>query len=202
MDADEEGDADVKRHKGERQVERRVKAKLPPPEGESAAPPKRQRKNKVVLNTDQLATVNTKRDRWQFEEADGGKKLGLPGSEDDSESLDWDTSDNTADILIRLLSYCGHFRAPFESGAVLNIDLSGFVNHLYAFILPVSLLPQIDAPPLTEPASNFRISKAGSVVDTLFRALNVVFSPRSSGGIVVPWRSAAFAKRLLIASTI
>ena len=33
----------------------------------------------------------------------------------------------------------------------------------------------------------------------LFRALTIVFSPRTAGS-TLPWRSAAFAKRLLIAS--
>lgn len=34
----------------------------------------------------------------------------------------------------------------------------------------------------------------------LFRALTIIFSPRSAGGSSIAWRSAAFSKRLLIAS--
>lgn len=67
-------------------------------------------------------------------------------------------------------------------GEALNIDLSDFINRLYAVILPLSLMQ----PPPT---------------DMLFRALDIVFSPRTtSGSVGPPWRSAAFAKRLLTAS--
>ncbi|KAI6037515.1 nucleolar complex-associated protein-domain-containing protein [Pisolithus marmoratus] len=120
--------------------------------------------------------------------------------EDDSESLDWDTSDNVADILNRLLCIVTAFELLSGQGEALNIDLNDIINHLYAIILPISLLPQIDDPPPTKFVSNFRISKADSIADMLFRALNIVFSPHTSGGTVIPWRSAAFAKRLLIAS--
>ncbi|KAG1731914.1 CBF/Mak21 family-domain-containing protein [Suillus lakei] len=71
------------------------------------------------------------------------------------------------------------------SGEALNIDLTDFVNHLYAIILPISISMQVDAPP---------------TMDMLFRALNIIFSPRSSGNTAIHWRSAAFGKRLLIAS--
>jgi nucleolar complex protein 3 len=36
--------------------------------------------------------------------------------------------------------------------------------------------------------------------DLLFRALSIVFSPRTFGSAAPTWRSAAFAKRILIAS--
>jgi nucleolar complex protein 3 len=42
--------------------------------------------------------------------------------------------------------------------------------------------------------------KSQSVADMLFHVLNIVFSPRTSGTASPPWRSAAFAKRLLTAS--
>ncbi|KAG6890726.1 hypothetical protein C0995_005099 [Termitomyces sp. Mi166 len=81
----------------------------------------------------------------------------------------------------------------------LNIDLSDFISALYALILPLSLMIDIDTapPPLgtgTKPA------KTQSVSDMLFRTLNIVFSPRSLGATAPPGRSAAFAKRLLSAS--
>ncbi|KAI5982438.1 nucleolar complex-associated protein-domain-containing protein [Pisolithus albus] len=120
--------------------------------------------------------------------------------EDDPESLDWDTARNAADILNRLLCIVTAFELLSGQGEALNIDLSDFVKHLYAIILPISLLPQINDPPPTKFTSNLRISKPESIADMLFRALNIVFSPRTSGGTVIPWRSAAFAKRLLIAS--
>lgn len=51
-------------------------------------------------------------------------------------------------------------------------------------------MPDVDTPP----------PRAGqSVADMLFRALNIVFSPRASGAAAAPWRTAAFAKRLLTA---
>ncbi|KAI6015847.1 hypothetical protein PISMIDRAFT_9042 [Pisolithus microcarpus 441] len=120
--------------------------------------------------------------------------------EDDPESPNWDTAGNAGDILNRLLCIVTAFELLSGQGEALNIDLSDFVNHLYAIILPISLLPQINDPPPTKFTSNFRISKPESIADMLFRALNIVFSPRTFGGTVIPWRSAAFAKRLLIAS--
>jgi len=43
-------------------------------------------------------------------------------------------------------------------------------------------------------------SDRSSVIDMLFRALNIIFSPKTSGARASPWRSAAFAKRLLSVS--
>jgi len=82
----------------------------------------------------------------------------------------------------------------------LNIDLSDFTTRLYSIILPLSLMHDIEAPPSTSFKSDVRGSQVQSVADMLFRALNIVFSPKSSGTASPPWRSAAFAKRLLTAS--
>ena len=87
------------------------------------------------------------------------------------------------------------------TGEALNIDLNDFITTLYAILLPLSFSPEIHS------ASESK-NKAGpvadgaltSVIDILFRALNLVFSPRTSGTSAPPWRSAAFGKRLLIAS--
>lgn len=78
----------------------------------------------------------------------------------------------------------------------MNIDLSDFVNHLYSIILPISELLQIDNLPST---TGSRTTHQPTIPDMLFRALTIVFSPRTAGS-ALPWRSAAFAKRLLIAS--
>lgn len=67
-------------------------------------------------------------------------------------------------------------------------------------MLPVSLSLQVEAPPPSAFVSKFGNSKPASIADMLFRALNIVFSPRSSGNTAIHWRSAAFGKRLLIAS--
>ena len=75
-------------------------------------------------------------------------------------------------------------------GEALNIDLSDFVSRLFALLLPLSLAFETESQSLT----------VGSVIDMLFRALNVIFSPKTSGARASPWRSAAFAKRLLSVS--
>ncbi|KAG6879515.1 hypothetical protein C0992_001848 [Termitomyces sp. T32_za158] len=81
----------------------------------------------------------------------------------------------------------------------LNLDLSDFISALYALILPLSLMMDVDsAPPLSVTGTS--LMKTQSVSDMLFRTLNLVFSPRSLGTTAPPGRSAAFAKRLLSAS--
>lgn len=89
--------------------------------------------------------------------------------------------------------------APFL-GEALNIDLTDFISRLYAIILPLSLMTDIDTLPVSSFSSAVRPVKTHSVADMLFRALNIVFSPRTFGTAAPPWRSAAFAKRLLSAS--
>lgn len=86
------------------------------------------------------------------------------------------------------------------TGEALNIDLSDFITRLYAIILPLSLMTDIDVAPPSSFASDVRPVKTHSVADMLFRALNIVFSPRSFGAAAPPQRSAAFAKRLLSAA--
>lgn len=83
----------------------------------------------------------------------------------------------------------------FKSGEALNIDLGDFVNHLYAILLPLSALLQTDA----VCTSGSRTRPHPTIADMLFRALTMALSSHS-GGSTLPWRSAAFAKRLLIAS--
>ncbi|KAI6105319.1 hypothetical protein EV401DRAFT_1892911 [Pisolithus croceorrhizus] len=104
---------------------------------------------------------------------------------DNPESLDWNTAGNAADILNRLFCIVTAFELPSGQGEALNIDLTYYRRS--------TTLRRLNSP-------RIRISKPESIADMLFRALNIVFSPRESGGTVVPWRSAAFAKRLLIAS--
>ncbi|KAG6832386.1 hypothetical protein H0H92_002654 [Tricholoma furcatifolium] len=62
-----------------------------------------------------------------------------------------------------------------------------------------TIMADIDATPPSL-ASGTRPAKTHAVSDMLFRTLNIVFSPRSSGASVAPGRSAAFAKRLLSAA--
>ena len=80
------------------------------------------------------------------------------------------------------------------AGEALNIDLSDFVSKLFAMLLPLSLAFETGA------QSSTVGSDRSSVIDMLFRTLNIIFSPKTSGARASPWRSAAFAKRLLSVS--
>jgi nucleolar complex protein 3 len=90
-------------------------------------------------------------------------------------------------------------------GEALVIDLGDFVNFLYVIILELSVLQGIeDVAPTSRvskvPSGPGRRGANATVTDLLFRALSLVFMTRSSAGNSPPWRSAAFAKRLLTAA--
>ncbi|KAL5490482.1 hypothetical protein ACEPAI_5315 [Sanghuangporus weigelae] len=87
-------------------------------------------------------------------------------------------------------------------GESLNIDLTDFINHIYALIIPLSSTPGIEEPVAgTEFSCGPELEIRGDTpANMLFRALNRVFFPRSSSTKTPAWRSAAFAKRLLTAS--
>ncbi|KAJ7273676.1 nucleolar complex-associated protein-domain-containing protein [Mycena haematopus] len=106
----------------------------------------------------------------------------LVAREDDDED-DAEDTDASKDVQQRLQCIVTAFELLSGQGEALNIDLSDFISALYALILPLSL-----ADPGTGPA------------DMLFRALDIVFSPRTFGAAAPPWRAAAFAKRLLTAA--
>ncbi|KAJ6502583.1 nucleolar complex-associated protein-domain-containing protein [Mycena sanguinolenta] len=94
-----------------------------------------------------------------------------------------DDEDAFKDVQQRLQCIVTAFELLSGQGEALNIDLSDFISALYALIMPLSF-----ADPGTGPA------------DMLFRALDIVFSPRTFGAAAPPWRAAAFAKRLLTAA--
>ncbi|KAJ6547529.1 nucleolar complex-associated protein-domain-containing protein [Mycena capillaripes] len=102
---------------------------------------------------------------------------------DDEEEDEADEVNTSKDVQQRLQCIVTAFELLSGQGEALNIDLSDFISRLYALILPLSL-----ADPGTGPA------------DMLFRALDIVFSPRTFGAAAPPWRAAAFAKRLLTAA--
>ncbi|KAJ7632584.1 nucleolar complex-associated protein-domain-containing protein [Roridomyces roridus] len=98
-----------------------------------------------------------------------------PEDEDDEDDMDTSTP-----VHLRLQCIVTAFELLSGQGEALNIDLSDFITKLYALILPLSL--------------------TDSGTDMLFRALNIVFSPRTFGAAAPPWRAAAFSKRLLTAA--
>ncbi|KAK0228505.1 nucleolar complex-associated protein-domain-containing protein, partial [Armillaria fumosa] len=102
--------------------------------------------------------------------------------------------ESTDEIFIhhRLLCIITAFDLLSGQGEALNIDLGDFITHLYALLQPLSLMPSIDSISSGGPG---RTEK--SLADKLFRALNIIFSPRTLGTTAPSWRSAAFAKRLL-----
>lgn len=75
----------------------------------------------------------------------------------------------------------------------MNIDLADFVIQLYTLIPAVSLEVEFDKPKAISQTNQ-------SLADLMFRALEMVFSPRVLGTKAPTWRSAAFAKRMLTAS--
>ncbi|KAF8520195.1 nucleolar complex-associated protein-domain-containing protein [Hysterangium stoloniferum] len=95
----------------------------------------------------------------------------------------------------RLLCIVTAFELLTGQGEALNIDLRDFINHLYALILPISLQPNIEFAGAR--ADNVAIGSSTS--DLLFRALGLAFPVRSAGSRS-PVRTAAFAKRVLVAS--
>jgi nucleolar complex protein 3 len=93
-----------------------------------------------------------------------------------------------------------------SSGEALNIDLSEFVLSLYSLLMPLTLPDDIRVLSSALPSGKF----STTTIDLLFRALSLIFLPRALGSnntgytagttSGVPWRAAAFAKRLLSAS--
>ncbi|KDQ60856.1 hypothetical protein JAAARDRAFT_564699 [Jaapia argillacea MUCL 33604] len=104
------------------------------------------------------------------------------------------------DISHRLLCIVTAFELLSGQGEALNIDLSDFINLLYALILPLSLMVDIEKSSSSPTTSQHRGSSSDSPTDMLFRALHLIFSPRTSSATSPSWRSAAFAKRLISAA--
>lgn len=101
----------------------------------------------------------------------------------------------------RALCIVTAFELLSGQGEALNLDLTDFVNALYALIVPLALSPSIerDMGRSAEATSAEHGSrKVPTEADLLFRALhNVFFATRAP---TAPTRSLAFAKRLLSAS--
>ncbi|KIY50892.1 nucleolar complex-associated protein 3 [Fistulina hepatica ATCC 64428] len=121
----------------------------------------------------------------------------LMAREDDDEDnpvLDGSRERAISAVHLRLLCVVTAFELLSGQGEALNIDLTAFLCRLYSLIMPLSLMPDIDAQ--LPPSRDLR---RASIADMLFRALDIAFQPRGSGSTGSE-RSAAFAKRLLTAA--
>ncbi|RPD66048.1 nucleolar complex-associated protein 3 [Lentinus tigrinus ALCF2SS1-7] len=107
---------------------------------------------------------------------------------------------NIATVQHQLLCIVTAFELLSGQGEALDIDLSDFINRLYTILPQLALMPDIETAPPTHARTSVRGPPPQSPADTLFRALHLAFTPRSSAAAPPPWRSAAFAKRLLSAA--
>ncbi|KAH9901302.1 nucleolar complex-associated protein 3 [Cubamyces lactineus] len=125
------------------------------------------------------------------EHVDGDTNAPAPGPHDAS---------NIATVQHQLLCIVTAFELLSGQGEALDIDLGDFINRLYAILPQLALMPDIEAPPPRQARTSVRGPPPPSTADVLFRALHLAFTPRSSAAAPPPWRSAAFAKRLLSAA--
>ena len=86
-----------------------------------------------------------------------------------------------------------------STGEALDIDLSDFINRLYALLPQLALMPDIESAPAPH-TTGVRGPPPQSSADVLFRALELAFTPRATSAPPPSWRTAAFAKRLLSAA--
>ncbi|THU90726.1 nucleolar complex-associated protein 3 [Dendrothele bispora CBS 962.96] len=139
---------------------------------------------------------------------------------DDDEYEDGNVIPDEQKTKCRLLCIVTAFELLSGQGESLNIDLNDFITHLYAIILPLALMPNIDmlptssskpnhdprnprgiAPNPNVPSRSPSPSSSVSTGDMLFKALSIAFGPRTLGkSMVSSSRTSAFVKRLLIAS--
>ncbi|KAG0143847.1 hypothetical protein CROQUDRAFT_48234 [Cronartium quercuum f. sp. fusiforme G11] len=78
-------------------------------------------------------------------------------------------------------------------GEALNVDLTGFINDLYAVLIPLGAQLDVEDPPL-----HHQHSRKRSKLDVLLRALHLaLLQPRTT---IPPLRAQAFTKRLLTIS--
>lgn len=102
----------------------------------------------------------------------------------------------------RLLCIVTAFELLSGQGEALNLDLTDFVNSLYALLVPLALSPSIERNPGRSAqgadGEGVPARKSPTEADLLFRALqNAFFTTRAS---IAPTRSLAFAKRILTAT--
>lgn len=123
-----------------------------------------------------------------------------------------DTIGSGERVRIRLLGIVTAFELLSGQGEALNIDLNDFINALFALLRPLALDTSIEDPPYTSTATapkqaarpliNGRAPpkvavQTQSTASLLFRCLHAIFFSRHSHATSPPWRTAAFAKRLV-----
>ncbi|KAG8873526.1 hypothetical protein FRB97_006655 [Tulasnella sp. 331] len=117
----------------------------------------------------------------------------------------------------RLLCITTAFELLSGQGDAITIDLGDFIDHLYIILLEVAVAPDIEdvptprssttKPTVPQPSNGIPTKRAitpskkstQSTADVLFQALTLVFHHRTSSANTPPWRTAAFAKRTLVA---
>ncbi|KAG9001125.1 hypothetical protein FRB94_004923 [Tulasnella sp. JGI-2019a] len=115
----------------------------------------------------------------------------------------------------RLLCITTAFELLSGQGDAITIDLGDFIDHLYIILLEVAVAPDIEDVPIpassnptvqlsngtAPPKRPVTPSKKStqSIADVLFQALTLVFHSRVTSHNTPPWRTAAFAKRTLVA---
>ncbi|PCH38232.1 nucleolar complex-associated protein 3 [Wolfiporia cocos MD-104 SS10] len=122
-----------------------------------------------------------------------------PDVKEGAQHTDQDASDPSS-AQHQLLCIVTAFELLSGQGEALDIDLTDFVNRLYAILPSLALTVDIETRPTAAFRSDVRVSRPQTTADMLFRALHLVFLPRASSSAAPPWRAAAFAKRLLTAA--
>jgi len=146
---------------------------------------------------------------------------GVPGADDDiEEGKESEENDLPKDpnlrykelLRRRLLCITTAFELLSGQGDAITIDLGEFINHLYVLILEIAVVPDIEDVPTARALSgnpsepHQRLSKAPSkkqtksIADLLFQALYLVFHSRTTSKNTPLWRTAAFAKRIVVSS--
>ncbi|WVQ84650.1 hypothetical protein IAT38_006805 [Cryptococcus sp. DSM 104549] len=116
--------------------------------------------------------------------------------DEDAPAYQADAVGASARTRIRLLAIVTAFDLLSGQGEALNIDLTDFINHLFALLRPLSLDTGLEDPPAL-PAGTKSSSTAVHTLSTaslLFRCLHASFFARHSRSPA--YRYAAFAKRL------
>ncbi|ORX40518.1 CBF/Mak21 family-domain-containing protein [Kockovaella imperatae] len=95
-------------------------------------------------------------------------------------------------VRLRLIAIITAFDLLSGQGEALNIDLTDFVNALFALLRPLALDTGIEDPPDGTVPSRLNASTSA----LMFECIETIFFSRVNKSSMPPWRLAAFAKRL------